>query len=155
MRTNRAFLTAAAAVLAVSAACPGPVEVAEGDVAVSATLVKSTVRLGDDVVVDLKVTNRTPKPLRMQPIRLARESVSFRLEFATGGGTVIGRNYGAFVENEGELRFLAPYPSHDPAVEVLVRGQTEHGNPAAVARVETRYSDACRRRATRRSRRPR
>lgn len=77
----------------------------EGDVAVEATLEKSAVRLGDDVVVNVKLTNRTSRDVRMPELRLAGRSVSFRLESVDGGGTLIARNYGAFALDDGVVVF--------------------------------------------------
>lgn len=78
---------------------------ADGDVVLEAALADDRVKLGEDVVVRVTLTNRSSKPVVVPALRLARDSLSLRLEFATGGGTLITRSYGSFFHEEGQVKF--------------------------------------------------
>jgi peptidyl-prolyl cis-trans isomerase B (cyclophilin B) len=82
-------------------------DAADGDLVLEAALETKSVKLGDDAVLLLTLTNRTASPAKVPSLRLARDSISVRVA-AANGPSVVTRLYGSFLENEaGELEFRA------------------------------------------------
>lgn len=103
MRTLRAL--AALALVAVASVLA---DAAEGDLVLEATLEQKSVKVGDDAVLVLTLTNRTPTTTRMPTLRLARDSISVRVSGPGGATAVVTRLYGSFLDNgSGTLDFKA------------------------------------------------
>jgi cyclophilin family peptidyl-prolyl cis-trans isomerase len=78
---------------------------AEGDLVLEAALENKSVKLGEDAVLLLTLTNRTASSVKAPALRLARDSVSVRVAGAHGM-SVVTRLYGTFLENDaGGLDF--------------------------------------------------
>lgn len=77
---------------------------ADGDLKFTCTAVDDTVKLGDEIELDLAVSNSSAHAVDVPALRLADDSVSIRL---TGGGDPanLTRLYGAFVLRDGEPAF--------------------------------------------------
>jgi cyclophilin family peptidyl-prolyl cis-trans isomerase len=88
--------TLAAAVLVGAAALAA--DAAEGDLVLEASLETKSLKLGEDAVLVLTLTNRTASAVKVPSLRLARDSVSVRVAGAHGTSTV-ARLYGSFLEN--------------------------------------------------------
>jgi cyclophilin family peptidyl-prolyl cis-trans isomerase len=84
----------------------------EGDVTLEATLEQKSVKLGDDAIVVVTVTNHAPNPAKVPSLRLSRDSVSIRVTTASGVNAVFTRLFGTFLPNDrGSLEFrVAPAP---------------------------------------------
>ena len=96
-RSLAAALLVGAAALAARAA--------EGDLLLEASLETKSLKLGDDAVLLLTLTNRTASSVKVPSLRLARDSVSVRVSGAHGT-SLVTRLYGTFLENgAGELDF--------------------------------------------------
>ncbi len=69
-------------------------------------------KLGDDAVLVVTLTNRAASATTVPKLRLARDSISVRVAWPGGGG-VVTRLYGSFLENDaGGLAFRqAPTPA--------------------------------------------
>lgn len=82
---------------------------AEGDLVLEAALEQRTVKVGEDVVLLLTLTNRTASAVRLPAIRLARDSVSVRVSGpGVRPGAALTRLFGSFLESEsGGLEFRA------------------------------------------------
>ena len=72
----------------------------EADIVLQATLEQKSVKLGDDAVLVLTLTNHTPTAVKVPVLRLARDSVTVRVAGAGAAPTSITRLYGSFLENE-------------------------------------------------------
>ncbi|MCG3134013.1 MAG: hypothetical protein HMLKMBBP_01282 [Planctomycetes bacterium] len=92
---------AALLVVALFAAAGGPLSAAEGDLRVEAAAESTSVKLGDDIVLKVAVTNRTGGFLDVPEIRLASDAV--RVDVAFGGETraTVTRLFGAWHEDDG------------------------------------------------------
>ena len=102
MRLPRSL--AAAALVAAAALCA---HAADGDLVLEASLETKGVKLGEDAVLLLTLTNRTASPAKVPALRLARDSISVRVAGAHGT-SLVTRLYGSFLENEaGTLDFRA------------------------------------------------
>jgi cyclophilin family peptidyl-prolyl cis-trans isomerase len=87
-------------------------DAAEGDVVLEAALEQRNVKLGDDAVLVVTLTNRAASAMSAPKLRLARDSISVRVAWPGGGG-VVTRLYGSFLENDaGGLEFR---PTPTPA----------------------------------------
>lgn len=107
---------------------------AEGDLVLEASVEQKTVKLGDDAVLVLTLTNRTASAVKVPGLRLARDSVSVRVSGpGIAAGAAVTRLYGSFLENEaGGLDFR---PTATPQRK-LESGETLQGRipvPALVA----------------------
>lgn len=71
---------------------------ADGDLVLEAALETKSLKLGDDAVLLLTLTNRTASPLKVPSLRLARDSISVRVAGAHGT-SLVTRLYGTFLEN--------------------------------------------------------
>lgn len=115
---TRARVAAAALGVAAAAAfacCLAPARAAEGDFLLEAALEQNHVKLGEDAVLLLTLTNRTASTVRLPKLRLASDSVSVRVRTASGEATLT-RLFGAFLEDaEGALEFR---PSATPLRDV-------------------------------------
>jgi cyclophilin family peptidyl-prolyl cis-trans isomerase len=100
-RTLTAALLIAAASLRAGAA--------EGDLVLEASVESKNVKLGEDAVLVLTLTNRTASAVKVPSLRLARDSVSVRISGpAVRAGAALTRLYGSFLENDsGGLDFRA------------------------------------------------
>jgi len=103
VRTSRvlaALLLCAAASLRAGAA--------EGDLVLEAVPEQKSVKLGEDAVLVLTLTNHTATAMKVPVLRLARDSISVRVMAPGGGGGTVTRLYGSFLENDtGGLDFRA------------------------------------------------
>jgi peptidyl-prolyl cis-trans isomerase B (cyclophilin B) len=99
--------TALAAVLA---------DAAEGDVVLDAALEQRNVKLGDDAVLVVTLTNRAASAMTAPKLRLARDSISVRVAWPGGGG-VVTRLYGSFLENDAGGLAFRPSPTPTRRVE--------------------------------------
>jgi peptidyl-prolyl cis-trans isomerase B (cyclophilin B) len=99
---------AAAALLVVLASVHA--DAADGDVVLDASLEQKSVRIGDDAVVVVTLTNRAASPMTAPKLRLARDSISVRVAWPGGGG-VVTRLYGTFLENESGGIDFRPAPT--------------------------------------------
>ncbi len=96
--------TRSAAVLICAAAFAGsPAAGAAGDVLFDATLERSSVKLGEDAVLQLTVTNRSSGPVTVPALRLAADSVSVQVGWGGGAPATVTRLYGSFIEEDGAL----------------------------------------------------
>jgi len=84
----------------------------DGDVTLDAALEQKNVKLGDDAVLVVTLTNHAASPLTAPRLRLAKDSISVRVAWPGGGG-VVARLYGSFLENDsGGLDFkTTPTPT--------------------------------------------
>jgi len=89
-RSLAAALLVGAAALAARAA--------DGDLVLEAALETKNLKLGEDAVLILTLTNRTASPLKVPSLRLARDSISVRVAGAHGT-SLVTRLYGTFLEN--------------------------------------------------------
>jgi peptidylprolyl isomerase len=106
MRAIVAGLLVVAAALGVAA----PGATAEGDLVLEAVLERPSVKLGEDAVLVLTVTNRAASAASVPALRLAKDSVTVRVAWA-GGAAAVSRLYGTFLEDVGGLEFRpAPTP---------------------------------------------
>jgi len=96
-----ALLVALAAVLA---------DAADGDVVLEASLEQKAVKLGEDAVVVVTLTNRASAAMAAPKLRLARDSISVRVAWPGGGG-VVTRLYGTFLENDAGGLDFRPTPT--------------------------------------------
>jgi peptidyl-prolyl cis-trans isomerase B (cyclophilin B) len=98
---------------------------AEGDVVLDAAAEQKSVKLGEDAVLLLTLTNRTANAAKVPLLRLARDSISVRVAAPGGGGGVVTRLYGSFLEGEGGGLEFRPAPSPqrklDPGASVQAR----------------------------------
>jgi cyclophilin family peptidyl-prolyl cis-trans isomerase len=100
---NARRLLAAALLVAVAAVLA---DGAEGDLVLEAVLDQKSVKLGEDAVLVLTLTNRTASAVKVPSLRLAKDSVSVRVGFGSGSTATVARLYGSFLENEtGGLEF--------------------------------------------------
>jgi peptidyl-prolyl cis-trans isomerase B (cyclophilin B) len=83
---------------------PPGARAAEGDLTLSCTVADDKVKLGDDIAVEVVLSNTTAKAIEVPALRLADDSLSIRL---TGGGdpATLTRLYGAFVLKDGQPAF--------------------------------------------------
>jgi cyclophilin family peptidyl-prolyl cis-trans isomerase len=80
-------------------------DAADGDLVLDAALEQKSVKLGDDAVLVVTLTNRAASAATVPKLRLARDSISVRVAWPGGGG-VVTRLYGSFLENDaGGLAF--------------------------------------------------
>ncbi len=82
-----------------------PPAAAEADVTFTVTTGAPTVRLGEDIILNVRVSNGGSEPLEVPALRLATDSVSVRV---TGEGvrdSLVTRAYGQFRDLQGELEF--------------------------------------------------
>ena len=81
-----------------------PARATAGDVVLEASAEKAHVKLGEDVVLVVTVTNRSSSDVEVPALRLASDSVSVRVEFESGGA-VVTRRYGRFREADDDMVF--------------------------------------------------
>ncbi len=82
---------------------------AEGDLVLEASLEQKNVKVGEDAVLVLTLTNRTASAVKVPALRLAHDSVSVRVSGpGVRAGAAVTRLYGSFLENDaGALDFRA------------------------------------------------
>jgi peptidyl-prolyl cis-trans isomerase B (cyclophilin B) len=122
-------LLAAASLVAIAAVLA---DAAEGDVVLDAALEQKNVKLGDDAVLVVTLTNRGGSAMTEPKLRLARDSISVRVAWS-GGSAVVTRLYGSFLENDGGGLDFRPTPTPTRRVEA---GETVTGRislPAVLA----------------------
>lgn len=117
-------LRCAALCLAAFAAAGGPLaSAAEGDLRVDATVESASVKLGDDIVLRLAVTNRTAGFLDVPDLRIASDAVTVDVAFGTESRATVSRLYGEWVEEDGAPSFaLRPTPRRKLAAGESLRG---------------------------------
>lgn len=129
---SRCLRAAAVLLLALAAAARPPAAAAgEGDLVLEATLDAESVRLGDDVTIQLALTNRSASFVAVPTFRLARDAVSVRVSRGGEVRSTVTRVYGSWTEEEGGLRL---HPEATPQRR-LAPGTTYRGSVtfAAVA----------------------
>lgn len=101
----RVHLSVAAAVVVAAASLFA--RAADADLVLDAALELKSVKLGDDAVLLLTLTNRTASAVKVPMLRLARDSITVRVAGAQGT-SLVTRLYGSFLENDaGVLDFRA------------------------------------------------
>jgi len=105
MRSLRAAGLVVTAVLA--SADTVPAEAGEGDLVFEATLDAESVKLGDDVTLQLALTNRSASFVATPTFRLARDAVSVRVSWGGEVRSTLTRVYGSWTEEEGGLKLVA------------------------------------------------
>jgi peptidyl-prolyl cis-trans isomerase B (cyclophilin B) len=97
-----ARVLAAAALVALASVLA---DAAESDFVLDASLEQKSVKVGEDAVLVVTLTNRAASATTAPKLRLARDSISVRVAWA-GGGAVVTRLYGSFLENDsGGIEF--------------------------------------------------
>lgn len=113
------------AVLALAAALVARAGAAEGDLVLEAVPEQKTVKLGEDAVLVVTLTNRSATPVQMRELRLARDSVTVHVAPGAGGEASYTRLFGAFLEDEhGGIEFrpaATPMKRLDPGESVQRR----------------------------------
>ncbi len=97
--------TTAIALLATREAVPQDAEAPEGDLVLKATLRRSTVRLGDEVAIDLVVSNRSSRATPVPRLWLASDAVAVRIGWEGETRAVIERRRGGFELKDDKLVF--------------------------------------------------
>jgi peptidylprolyl isomerase len=101
----RRFVRLLAAVVAAAALCVRAAGAADGDIVLDLALERPAVKLGEDAVLVLTVTNHTTSAATLAPLRLARDSVSVRVAAPGLVPATVTRLYGAFLEGSDGLEF--------------------------------------------------
>ena len=113
------------AMLAVVAIASLRAGAAEGDLVLEAAPEQKSVKLGEDAVLVLTLTNHTATAMKVPVLRLARDSISVRVMAPGGGGGTVTRLYGSFLESDtGGLDFrpaASPQKKLDPGASVQAR----------------------------------
>ena len=95
---------AACALLVVAATAPAVP--AEGDLTLEIAAESRSVKLGEDAVLTVTLTNHAASAAKVPSLRLSRDSVSIRVASAAGATALVTRLVGSFLENEkGGLEF--------------------------------------------------
>lgn len=118
-----AVLLALAAVLA---------DAAEGDLVLDATLEQKSVKVGEDAVLVVTLTNRAASATTVPKLRLARDSISVRVAWP-GGNAVVTRLYGSFLENDSGALEFRPAPTPLRRLESGESVQAKISIPAVLA----------------------
>ena len=106
MRAISRTLRAAGALLLLGALAGGdapPASAAAADLVLEASLDETSVDLGEDVVLRLRVRNHSTRAVTVPRLRLARDSVSVGVELPGGGRAEVTRRHGTFVEEGGQI----------------------------------------------------
>lgn len=139
MTARRAFraalVTAGAAAVAFGALAasgrlvPGAAEAADGDVVLEVTADANSVKLGEDVVLRLTVTNHTSQAVDVPVFRFADDAVTVRVSWDGAPRAVVTRRWGEWHEDLGKLEF-EPRASQTRRVKP---GETLRGSVAFAA----------------------